>query len=85
MTAKNTSESSARIATHFTSVFSSWAHTQYNGDTRARHLTEVINQAVQTAIWLFGQPDNFKYEWDLPNTRQDTNYSAVVCVLSSIR
>ena len=76
---KNLADNSARIAAHFTNVFSPWAQPQYTADDRARHLTELIAHAIQTAVWLFGQPDNFRFEWDISvAARQNANRNVVV-------
>jgi len=82
---RSTTDNTARIASHFTQVFSPWSNTQYSDEHRNRHLTELINHSVQTAIWLFGQPDAFRFDWATPaqDTRQSTagrNANSVVMV-----
>ncbi|KAK5077492.1 hypothetical protein LTR70_009696 [Exophiala xenobiotica] len=82
---RSTIDNTARIASHFTQVFSPWSSTQYSDEHRNRHLTELINHSVQTAIWLFGQPDAFRFDWATPaqDVRQSTagrNANSVVIV-----
>ena len=63
---RSTSENTSRIASNFTNVFSPWANREYSNEHRNRHLTELINHAIQTATWLFGQPDMFRFDWTVP-------------------
>lgn len=64
---RSANENTARIASQFTNVFSPWSNTQYSEEHRIRHLTELINHSIQAAIWLFGQPDAFRFDWSTPS------------------
>lgn len=65
-TSKSTAEGAKLMAAHFTDVFTPWANPQYSDEHRNRHLTEILNHSIHTAIWLFTQPDNFKFDWETP-------------------
>ena len=50
-------------ARHFTSVFALWSNPSYSEERRTQHLTEVMNSAVDFAVWLFSHPDRFEFQW----------------------
>jgi len=54
------------IANQFTAVFTPWRNDAYSDDQRSRHLTELLEHAIHTAIWLFGQPDSYRFDWNVP-------------------
>lgn len=81
---RSTANDASRIAAHFTNVFSAWSDPQYPEEQRSRHLTELINHAVQTAVWLFGQPDTFRFDWNMPAHEARHNQGNTVVVVPAV-
>ncbi|KAK4936319.1 hypothetical protein LTR66_015355 [Elasticomyces elasticus] len=65
----STLDISSRLASHFSTTFAPWRNEQYTDDHRTRHLTELIEHASQTAVFLFGQPDAYRFSWASPSRR----------------
>ncbi|XP_014560254.1 hypothetical protein COCVIDRAFT_90014 [Bipolaris victoriae FI3] len=58
-------QSSAReAAEHFSMTFFPWANPTCSDQQKDEDLTSIIIEAREISIWLFGQPDVYKFEWD---------------------
>jgi hypothetical protein len=38
---------------------------QYSDDHRNHHLAALVDDAIDTGVWLFRQPDNYKFSWNM--------------------
>jgi hypothetical protein len=61
-------------AEHFSLTFFPWANPGADDTEKDDDLTHVIAQAMETRIWLFGQPGEYVFRWDGVGTR-----GVVVC------
>jgi hypothetical protein len=56
-------------AEHFSLTFFPWANPVADDQEKEDDLTHVISEAMDTRIWLFGQPSEFVFRWDGVGTR----------------
>jgi hypothetical protein len=56
-------------AEHFSLTYFPWANPVADDQEKEDDLTRIISEALETSIWLFGQPGEFEYRWDSVGTR----------------
>jgi hypothetical protein len=56
-------------AEHFSLTFFPWANPAADDQEKEDDLTRIISEALETRIWLFGQPSEFEFRWDGVGTR----------------
>jgi hypothetical protein len=56
-------------AEHFSLTYFPWANPITDDQEKEDNLTHIISEALETSIWLFGQPSEFEYRWDSVGTR----------------
>lgn len=60
-----TSNAAINFAKQFGAAFSAWSDEQYSDDHRNHHLAALVDDAIDTGAWLFRQPDNYKFNWNM--------------------
>jgi hypothetical protein len=48
---------------NFTRVFAPWAKPDVPDAEKIKNLSDIIEEAVRFAVWLFSQPSSFEYDW----------------------
>lgn len=56
-------------AEHFSLAFFPWANPGSDDQEVENNLTRIISEALETRIWLFGQPVEYEFRWDGVGTR----------------
>jgi hypothetical protein len=56
-------------AEHFSLTFFPWANPSSDDQEKEDDLTRVISEALETRVWLYGQPNEFDFRWDGVGTR----------------
>ncbi|KAF2829704.1 hypothetical protein CC86DRAFT_285141 [Ophiobolus disseminans] len=56
-------------AEHFSLTFFPWANPGSDDQEKEDDLTRVISDALETRVWLFGQPAEYEFRWDGVGTR----------------
>jgi len=56
-------------AEHFSLTFFPWANPGSDDQEKEDDLTRVISEAMETRVWLFGQPSEYEFRWDGVGTR----------------
>ncbi|OCL04589.1 hypothetical protein AOQ84DRAFT_391451 [Glonium stellatum] len=51
-------------ARKFSQPFSPWVNPKYGDGEREEHLVQVLNNAINLSVWLFGQPFLYDFSWD---------------------
>lgn len=49
----------------FTDVFAPWSKPEIQPEDRKKHLSDCLRTAVQTATWLFSQPQIYAFDWSV--------------------
>jgi hypothetical protein len=52
-----------KAAEHFSSTFFPWANPSYRDEDKDEHLSQVIANALEFNIWLYGQPFIYQFLW----------------------
>ncbi|KAF2656423.1 hypothetical protein K491DRAFT_691972 [Lophiostoma macrostomum CBS 122681] len=52
-----------KAAEHFSSTFFPWANPSYRDEDKDEHLAQVIANALDFNIWLYGQPFIYEFLW----------------------
>jgi len=47
----------------FTRVFAPWSKPDVPDAEKIKNLSDIVDEAVKFAVWLFSQPSSFKYDW----------------------
>jgi hypothetical protein len=47
----------------FTRVFAPWSKPDVTDVEKIKNLSDIVDEAVKFAVWLFSQPSGFKYDW----------------------
>lgn len=85
---QSVSDSASRFAKEFSTAFSAWANPQYPEEHRTHHLATLMDHAIETAIWVFRQPDGFKFSWNTltHNARNSSaqNFAREVVVIPEV-
>jgi hypothetical protein len=58
------SSSIREAAEHFSLTYFPWANPGSDDQEKEDDLTRVITEALETRIWLFGQPAEYEFRWD---------------------
>lgn len=61
---QTTSNAAFNFAQQFGAAFSAWSDVQYSEDHRNNHLAALVEDAIDTGVWLFRQPDNYRFSWN---------------------
>lgn len=64
----------------FTRVFAPWAKPDVPDAEKIKNLSDIVEEAVRFAMWLFSQPSSFKYDWKPAVDVRDRANRSVVTV-----
>lgn len=64
-TSRTASNAAMNFVKQFGAAFSAWSDAQYSEDHRNHHLAALVDDAIDTGVWLFRQPDNYKFSWNM--------------------
>ncbi|KAF2036130.1 hypothetical protein EK21DRAFT_52565 [Setomelanomma holmii] len=63
-TSRHIASSIREAAEHFSLTFFPWAHPGSDDAEKDDDLARIISEALETRIWLCGQPDEYVFRWD---------------------
>jgi hypothetical protein len=69
----------------FTRVFAAWAKPDVPDAEKLNNLSDIVEEAVRFAVWLFSQPASFKYDWKPAVDVRDRANRTVVTVPALIK
>lgn len=70
----------AEAVRSFTHVFAPWSKPEVPDAEKIKNLSDIMEEAIKFAVWLFSQPSSFKYDWKPAVDVRDRAIRSVVTV-----